>query len=140
MKESIPERQAQLTKVAEFLTSLPDGEEVSWLRIESDTSVRMDSAGKALVRQALKRIKRPYAPVRGQGLQLSGPSNALTIMHGGFVRIDNAVRSADKTRAQLSTRHLEQLTPPDQQRMLMLAGFFGAVRTYAKEARTKLIR
>lgn len=140
MKASIPEREAQVAKLAEYFAGLPDGEEVLWIRIEADAGVKMSTTGKALARLALNKIKREYVPVRGDGIRLSSPDNAMEIMGGRFIRIDNAVRRADRTRSRIAERHFEHMTKQDQQKMLTLAGFFGAVRTFAKEAQAKLLK
>ena len=140
VKPSIPERAAQLAKLADYFAGRGDGEELGWLRIEHDAGVMMDLPGRALARRALARLKRPYEAVRGEGVRLSAPSNSMTILRGKFVKIDRAVRRADRTRSQIADRHMAQLAPADQQRMLVLAGFFGAVRAFAKEAEVKVIR
>ncbi len=137
---SIPEREAQVAKLADFFSGLPDGEEVSWLRIEADTGIKMDWKGRGLARRALGKLKRPYAALRGEGLRLSSPENATEIMNGRFIRIDGAVKRADKTREHIVHRHFEKMPAQEQQRMLVLAGFFGAVRAFAKEASVKLLR
>jgi hypothetical protein len=138
VKPSIPEIQQAVAKLVEFFRDVPDGEDVAWLRVEAETGVTMDEHGKPLVRRALKKLGRPYASVRGVGLRMSSAENALSIVQGGFVRVDNALRRTDKTREVLAARHLDQMTPGDQQKMLVLAGFFGAVRTFARDASLKV--
>jgi hypothetical protein len=140
MKRSIPEIEAIVAKLAEYFASLPDGEEVRWIRIEADTDVKMDARGKELARRALKRAKRPYEAVRGDGLRLSSPENAITIARGKLLRIDGAVKVADNTQRELQKRHLPQMSPDDQRKMLMVAGLFGAIRTIAKETTTAMLK
>lgn len=140
MKPSIPERAQAVAKLADYLAGQPDGEELTWLRIESETSVRMDMPGRELTRRALAKIKRPYEAIRGDGVRLSSASTSMTILRGRFVRIDRAVRRADKTLEQIADRHMAQLPQQEQQKLLVLAGFFGAVRVFAKEAEVKVIR
>lgn len=140
--QSNQEKQAKVAKLAAFFGTFQDGEELSWMRIESDTGIRMrpSDVGRACVRLALRRLKRPYETLRGQGVRLSAPGSAITIVRGRFCRIDGAVRAADRTQRELSKRHLEQMTSADQQRMIVSAGFFGAIRTIAKETSTKLLK
>lgn len=140
MKPSIPERAQAVAKLADYLGGQPDGEELTWVRIESETAVRMDMPGRELARRALAKIKRPYEAIRGDGVRLSSASTSMTILRGRFVRIDRAVRRADKTREQIADRHMAQLPQQEQQKLLVLAGFFGAVRAFAKEAEVKVIR
>jgi hypothetical protein len=136
---SIPEREEQVSQLKTYFAEQADGEDLSWLRIEADTGIKMNALGRDLVRNALKKLRRPYEAVRGEGVRLSSPDNTMTIMKGRFARIDNSVRRADRTRHQLSERHLEQLSAVDKQKMLTLAGFFGAVRAFAGEAAAKLL-
>jgi hypothetical protein len=140
--QSIPEKQALVTKLTEFFDTCKDGDEVSWMRIEADTAIPMRAGdpGRGLARLALKRARRPYEAIRGVGIRLSSPSNAIAIVRGRFCRIDGAVRIADKTQRELQRRHLDQMTPGDQQRMIVAAGFFGAIRSIAKETSTKLLK
>jgi hypothetical protein len=131
MFASVEKNAERLGKLREYFTGLSDGEEVLWIRIEAETGVEMTMAGRELARRALRTIKRPYEAIRGEGIRLSAPDNTLTIMRHRFVRIDNAVRRADRTRSHLTDRHFEQLPPDTQRKMTLLAGFFGAVRAMA---------
>jgi len=137
--ESIPEREKQVLQLIEYFRTVEDGAERSWLRIEADTEIVMDPLGRNLVRRALRKLKRPYEALRGEGVRMSAPESTLAIMGSRFGRIDRAVRRADRTRGQLVERHFDALDDPDKQRMLVLAGFFGAVRAFAREASVKLL-
>lgn len=137
--ESIPERERQYGTLVEYFAGRADGDELLWEQIANETKIPMDATGRALVRRALRKVKRPYEAVRGEGVRLSSSDNTMKIMGGKFVRIDNAVRRADRTRAELSTRHLDQLPRRQKEQMLVLAGFFGTVRAFAKEASAKVL-
>lgn len=136
--KSIQDTEVKVQTLKEYFEAQPDGDELSWMRIEADTGIAMDLRGKGLARTALKKLRRPYEALRGQGLRLSSPESAIVIMGGKFGRIDNAVRRADRTRACLQDRHLAQMNQRDQSKMLTLAGFFGAVRAFATEAGQRL--
>lgn len=140
--QSNQEKQKQVAQLAQFFADRGDGEEISWMRIEAETGIPMRSrdVGRQLARLALRRIRRPYETLRGVGVRLSAPDNSITIVRGRFCRIDGAVRAADRTQKELSRRHLEQMSPQDQQRMIVSAGFFGAIRSIAKETSTKLLK
>jgi hypothetical protein len=133
MFKANPEREAVVAKLADYLVGLPDGEEVSWLRVEADTGVKMDTLGRGAVRRALARLKRPYEAVRGSAIRLSSPATALAIMHDKFKRIDGAVVVAGREHRHIVDRHLAQMTNDEQKRIIMLGAFFGAVRTIAKQ-------
>lgn len=142
IRPAIPEREASVAKLADYFAGMQDGEFISWLRIEADTGQPMvlTGPGRNDVRRALRRIKRPYEAVRGEGVRLSAPENAMTIVRGRFVRIDGAVRIADRTQRQLQERHLDKMNPAEQQKMIMLAGFFGAIRVMVKENTVKILK
>lgn len=142
MKKAIPEREAAVAALADYFAGMPDGEYVAWLRIEAETSQSMalTGPGRDDVRRALRRLRRPYEPVRGDGVRLSAPDNAISIVRGRFVRIDGAVRVADRTQQQLRERHLEQMTPDDQRTMLLTAGLFGAIRAMVRENSVKILK
>jgi len=132
-------KNVDVERLAIYFGAQTDGEEVTWRRIEHETNIVMNPTGRALAWRALKRCKRPYVALRGVGIRLSAPDNAMEIMASRFVRIDNRVRDADKTRAILTTRHLDAMPEHDKKRMLTLAGFFGAVRAFATEAKARLL-
>lgn len=138
-QKSIPEIEEKVVRLAEYFSAMSDGSNVSWEQIATDTKIEMDTHGRSLARRALKRIKRPYAAVRAVGVTLSAPVNTIQIVSNRFVRVDNALRRADTTRKQLAERHFDHLEERDKGRMLTLAGFFGAVRVFAKEAKTKIL-
>jgi len=130
------ENAEMLGKLTEYFNAQPDGEELTWLRIEADTGVKMAKHGRSLARRALR--NRPYESICGQGIRLSSAESALSIAHGRLVRIDQSVRRADKVQQELQTRHLNEMKVGEQQRLLMLASFFGAIRTVAKNATSKV--
>jgi hypothetical protein len=138
MFDSNQKRTAQLAQLVEYIQCANDGEELTWLRIEADTSIKMDSAGRRLISRACQKARRPYENIRGIGVRMSSAESTMPIVQSRFVRIDNAVRRADRDRRQLADRHFEQLNSSDKSKMLMLAGFFGAVRAFAKDASGKL--
>lgn len=137
---SVPEVEAQLARLADYFEKRADGDEVQWTVIATTTGVRMTAKGKDLARRALRRIKRPYEALRGVGVRLSSPVTAMTIVRGNMMRVDGAMRVAAKTQKQLQARHLEKMSGDDQRRMLVAAGFFGALRAFATDAREKLLK
>lgn len=132
MIASVEQRTEQILRLIDYFGGMQDGEEVLWIRIEAETRLAMDMPGRALVRRVLKKLKRPYESLRGEGVRLSAPTNTMAIIKHRFVRIDNAVSRADRTREHLAARHFDQLPPDQQKKMTLLAGFFGAVRAMAK--------
>lgn len=140
MFDSNQKRQTQIARLVEYVNGMNDGEELSWLRIEADTSIDMrGQSGRSLLRRACEKAKRPYETLPGIGIRLSSAESAMPIVQSSFVRIDNAVRRADRTRKNVATRHLDQLPSTEKHKMLLLAGFFGAVKAFAKDASSKLL-
>jgi hypothetical protein len=142
MFESIQHVQETINKIVRALEGRPDGIELMWEDIEkiSGVSMKVSGPGRAYARRALKRLRRPYEALNGKGIRLSAPGTAMTIVKGRVVRIDGAVRIAAKTQSQLQERHLDQMTPEEQRKMLMAAGFFGAIRALASENRNRIFK
>lgn len=140
--ETTPERLLQCEKLAEYLHSQPDGEELSWERIEADTHITMRprTFGRPLVWKVLRKIKRPYEAIVGVGVRLSAPSTAMTIVRGRFLRINGAVNIASRTQQQLQDRHLDKMSAEEQRKMIMAAAFFATVRAIAHENRQRMLR
>ncbi len=139
-KSTNQEKANTIKKLVEYLDTQPDGEELSWERVEADTSIKMSNTGRAMVRQALRQRRRPYEAVRGMGIRLSHADTALTIARSKLVAIDHSVRRADKTQTELQDRHFEQMRTADQQKFLMLTSFFGAIRSVAKSVTAKAFK
>lgn len=140
MKPSMPETEGKVAALALWFGEQPDGQEITWKQIEAATGIKMTIRHREYARRALRRIKRPYEPVRGDGIILSSPTNTMRIISRKFIRIDNSVRRAGTTQAQLAERHFEHLDAEDKQRMLTLSGFFGAVRAFASQAKAKILQ
>lgn len=129
--ESSQERVDQMQRLVQYLNEQPDGQQLKWTQIASETGIQMGQCGRNMVRRALSKIKRPYVALVSIGVKLSDAETALPIVATKFVRIDNAVKRADRTQREVSARHLTQLDSDKQKRMLLLASFFGAVRAAA---------
>jgi len=142
MFQSIPQTQEKIGKLARYLEAQKDGDELTFVQIEQETGITMGvrTAGRDLLRRALRKVARPYEAIRATGIRLSAPTTAMTVLRGRVVRIDGAVRVAARTQRQLQERHLEQMSSDDQRKMLMAAGFFGAIRALARENSGKLFK
>jgi len=125
---STAEKEAQAARLKDFFGALPDGEEVSWMRVEHDSGVKMDYAGRSMARLALKRLRRPYEAIKGTGLRMSSAGNSVTILAGRFARVETAIQKTDRVREALETRHFAQMSEVDQKKMLLAKSFFGALK------------
>jgi len=142
MIRSIPETTQSIQSIAEVLADRPDGSTVSWLEIEKATgiSMRTGGPGREWTRRALRKIRRPYEAVRGNGVRLSAPTTALTISGHKFVRIDGAVRIAERVNRQLSERHLDKMTGEEQRTLIAYGALFGTIRAVAKQNKPLIAR
>jgi hypothetical protein len=140
MFQSIPDVQAAIERIAKVLDTHKDGDEVTWVDLAKASGVPMSvkGPGRGYARRALRKLRRPYEPLRAVGIRLSAPGTAMSIVRGRVVRIDGAVQIADRTQRQLQERHLEQMNAEEQRKMLLAAGFFGAIRALASENRHRM--
>jgi hypothetical protein len=121
----------ELTVLKAFFQNMPQGAYVLYSDIEKHTKVKMDTRGKQLMRSALRSLHVEYRAERGQGIEIEGVKNAMHIVTGRVKRVSKAITRADKTTAHM-TKYLDQLPPPDRDRLLATASVFGAVKTLAK--------
>lgn len=111
------QRQKDLRALQEYFAGRKDGERLSWLEIERGASVKMDDRGKAIARLSLKRLRRPYTPLPGLGLELSGPENAVEILDKQGRRIVRSVHQTIETGEHLAARHLEAMSSSHRERL-----------------------
>ena len=131
--ESTPEQQARKAKLTEYLEAQKDGAELSWLRIEHDTKIVMDQAGRSLVRDVLDHLrgKGSRESVRGEGVILSSPSNAMKIVDDMGRRVGRSIRGWAKAVENARARFAERMSVDDQRRLAERSGFIGAMRGFA---------
>lgn len=140
--EATPEQQAKLAKLVEFFEGQKDGTELPWLLIESETGVPMDDKGRDMARQALRKTKGhgSYGSVRGEGVILASPTNALGIVNEHGRRVGGAIKRWGKTVENTRQRFLEAMSREDQQQLLGRVAFVGALKTMAAGCSVKQLK
>ena len=131
--ESTPEQQARKAKLVEYFTGQKDGAELSWLRIEHDTKIEMNQAGRNLVRDVLDHLRGRGSreSVRGEGIILSSPSNAMRIVDDMGRRVGRSIKGWAKAVENARERFAERMSADDQRRLAERSGFIGAMRGFA---------
>lgn len=124
--------------IEDRLKELKNGEFISYQQIENDTGVKMDNKGKSYMRSALHRLKKEYAAVRGQGIEIASIDNANTIMIGRVVKIDNAVKRGERTHKILNSEFYDQMTPDEQKQQTLIGAAFGVLRAVASNGKKVL--
>ena len=126
------QRQADIATLREVIDNTKDGAVLSWVELEQMSGVRMDARGRGLFRVAMRKNKRAYKALRGAGVELSSPRNAVTILRQMDGRIGGAVRRATKVDGHIQGRHLEQLDARDRAEVLMRSSLRGALLSGAR--------
>ena len=117
-------------KLYNYFRGLSPGTELSYCQIENDTGIKMDEIGKNHMRTALNKAKIEYDLIWGYGIVLAQPDNVIKILNTKLIKIDNAVKKADKTNKNLGVFYSE-LPPHEQKQVLMVGAVFGAIRVAA---------
>ena len=125
----------QTLKIEAYLKTLNPGQKVSYKEIESESGVTMNDRGKQFMRSALNRLKIEYSCIRGNGIELCDEISATGMIARRVIKIDSAVRRADKTTKRVTTQFYSKLSENDKQHVNVVASIFGAIRAYSQNAR-----
>jgi hypothetical protein len=136
MFEKSEQRQRDLEAIKNVVGDAKDGARFSWLELEQATGVKMDDRGKALLRQQLDRINRPYLSLHGDGIELSCPTNAEEIVGRHTLRLKNAFTSAKETTDVVMVRHGKELASDVLARLTHKQAMFATLDLTAELAKT----
>lgn len=131
---TIAEVSKQTLKIENILKTSKPGEFITYRNLETVSGVRMDNRGKGYLRTALNRLKLEYSPVKGEGIQLCSPDNAIAIVSKRVVKIDNSVRRAEKTTKRVTSQFYDKLNEHEQRNVNYLSAVFASLRAYSKSA------
>lgn len=134
---SIQEVSQETLKIENYLRSKKYGDYISYKDIESNTNVTMNNRGKSFLRTALKRLKYEYLCIRGEGIEIASVDSTMKVMTHKLVKVDNAVKRAEKTHNNLSVFYTE-LSIEDQKRINFVGAAFGAIRLAAQNGKRML--
>jgi len=119
-----------------YLKDVEHGQILSYQKIEQDTGVKMDKqAGKSYLRTACKKLKREYSCLRGVGIELASVKTASTLIVGRLVKVDNAVKKAERTYKNVSIAFYNELPPQEQKQINFIGAAFGAIRVAAENGK-----
>ena len=135
--KKIGERNEETNRLIVYFQNMPDGMNLTYTQIQADTEVKMDDNGKAMLRSALKFLKREYDLVKGVGIELSSARNTSQIMVTRMSKVSNSIKKADTTHQNLM-KHYNDLNQQEQHNMNFIAGIFGAINAYAEQGRKYL--
>lgn len=122
-------------KIENVLQSLKPGEEITYQRLKELSGVTMDNKGKAYMRTAMNRLKLEYSPMFGLGVKLCDSNVATQFIGTKVVRIDKAVRRAEKTTKRVTNQFYNQLNEHDQKQVNFIGSVFAAIRVYSTNAK-----
>lgn len=122
-------------KIERFIETKNPGETISYDEISHESGVQMDLPGKAKLRTALRRLRVEYSPVRGYGIKTADAGLVMPLLSSKVVRIDRAVKRADRTQKNLQVQFFAALTPEEQRQVLFAGAVFGAIRVAAENGR-----
>ena len=103
--------------------------------MNDDLSIEMNNRSKNLMRSALRRLKMPYETVRGSGIKLLSPSNAMNIVTHSVIKVDNSVKKAEKVTKLVTNRVYNDVPSEQQQKLTALASLFGTIRSFSRSAK-----
>lgn len=126
------------TKILQtYLEKQKEGKELSFLKIEYDTKIRMDTEGKAHLRSALYRANIEYISIYGTGIKLVAPETSVECISQRFSKIDNAVRRGSRTNNNIIDQFIDKVNEDDRGTILLAGSVPGAMRASAKNYRIR---
>jgi hypothetical protein len=128
MKNSVSKISEKTLKIQNFLETLDKGKIISYEELSFKTGVPMDKKGKTYLRSALSRAKIEYSVVHGEGIELASPTNTIRFVGNRLIKVDKAVKRAEKTQKNLINDFFNNLPPEEQKQILYIGAVFGAIR------------
>lgn len=135
MARTIAEVSDETIRIQQFLEQQKPGTELSYLKIHNETGINMDEKGKQRLRSALKRAKLEYSTIQGSGIKLADSKSTMPILTGKILKIDRAVKRAEKTHKNLEEKFFSSLSKDEQQKILYVGAVFGAIRVAAENGK-----
>ena len=133
--EPTPEREI----LESYILTRPPGDRLSWMRIETDTGVVMDSRNKEKLRAAMVKHAIEYLPVPNYGIEIAGGHTGTEVVGRRLVRIDNSVKRGERSTMNILQRFRNDMPDDDRRVVEHTAGVFGAIRVYALNAKKAFI-
>jgi hypothetical protein len=134
--KTLPKISKETLHLENFLKEALEGEIILFDSLEAVSGVKMDAKGRGYLKTALNKLKLPYEAIRGKGLRLVCPDNALNIVAHKIIKIDNSVKKAEKTTKQVRDKTFDKLNMKEQEQITFLTAWFGSVRAFSNSAKT----
>lgn len=138
MPKTIAQVHQDTLKLQSFIEGKNPGDAIGFKEIENQTGVKIDTRGRGLLYTALKRANLEYTSIRGYGIQLAAAATVLPILSTRIIKIDRAVRKADKSQKRLQEQFFHELTSDEQHAVLFIGAAFGAIRLAAENGKVFL--
>ena len=125
----------EVLKLQEYLENLAPGKRVSYANIAYESGINMDTTGKQRLIRAAHRAGIEYLSIRGYGIEIVSPDTSIEAVSKRTIKIDSAVKKAEKTTEHIIQQHFDNMDECDQRKVLYLGSVFGAIRGVANSAR-----
>ena len=135
MGRTIGELSKDTLSIQSYLEDQDQGTELSYKNIEHFSKVKMDLNGKSKLRTALKRAKIEYSCIPKYGIKLADAKSTMNILSQKTIKIDRAVRRAEKSHKNLQEQFFESLDEVHQKELLYIGAVFGAIRVAAENGK-----
>jgi hypothetical protein len=131
-------RREDLVKLRDWVAGQPNGARLSWVEIETATSVDMrDQYGRNLFRSACHREKRRYLTIPGGGVELSSKDNALEIVQRKNAVVAKSIKRAALQNGDVVTRHVDEMSPSAARELIRAASIAATLAMVRRGAEAK---
>jgi len=135
MGKPIAEVSADTLKLQAFIEGRKPGDEITFVTVEEVTGVKMDLSGRAKLRTAIKRAKREYSALKGEGVKLADAGMVMPLLASSLIKIDRSVKRGSKRQKTLQSQFFDALSPEEQHNILFCGAVFGAIRIAAENGK-----
>lgn len=122
----------EMLALRKVLSEAPMGAYIPFKQLAEVSGVKMDGRGKALMRSALRGLKRYYRSDHGKGIELACPGNTMPIVSCKAGRVSSAIKTARKVSTSLYESYVSKLDPKDRERLGLYVSVLAAVEATSK--------
>jgi len=122
-------------KLLAYVQDSEHGQILEYKKVQKETGVKMDTAGKSKLRRAIIRSKREYSVIPNTGYKMASADMTMGILTFRLVGIDNKVRKAERSQKILQQQFFEELPADQKQNVLFVGAVFGAIRQSAEQGK-----
>jgi hypothetical protein len=111
----------------EYLKDIAPDTQLSWLQIEADTGITMNTTGKQRFRSACKSEKIEYSSLCKYGVVIAGPQSGATIITGKAHAAKRSIERCHKSYHIIAEHHIAAMSELDQRKVVMIGSVFAAM-------------